>query len=127
MDSSASANARASHGCLNGGSSRSGTAARPQPWVPPMSWMPDAGVTRLTDASSDRRCRRAGGDRPARRPADGSDRPGVELEGAFLPCCQRRVEHVEWVERPYARNQVVFPEPVQRAHCESTGVDLRTL
>src|SRR3954469_25313981 len=55
--------------------------------------------------------------------AAGSDRPGVELEGAVAPRRQRRVEHVERVERLDAVEQEVLREAVERAAREAAGVD----
>src|SRR3954451_25041269 len=53
----------------------------------------------------------------------GSDRPMVELEGAVAPRRQRRVEHVERVERLDAGEQEVLREAVERAAREAAGVD----
>src|SRR3954449_10815851 len=64
---------------------------------------------------------------PAAMAALGSDRPGVELEGAVAPRRQRRVEHVERVERLDAVEQEVLREAVERAAREAAGVDRTAL
>src|SRR5581483_911197 len=45
--------------------------------------------------------------------------------GARPPGGERRVEDVERVEGPDPLDEVVLPEPVQRAHGEPAGVDRR--
>src|SRR3954452_20300969 len=52
-----------------------------------------------------------------------SDGPGVELERLVPPGRQRRVEHVERVERLDPVEQEVLREAVQRAAREAAGVD----
>src|SRR5262249_57225995 len=71
----------------------------------------------------------ARGDRPARTAPWGqrSHGPGVELEGTRPPRGEGRVEDVPWVERLHAVDKVFLAEPVQGAHGEAAGVDLRAL
>src|SRR3954468_11190052 len=64
---------------------------------------------------------RCGGDDTGRRePVNGA---GVELERPVAPGRQRRVEHVERVERLDAVEEEVLREPVQRAAREAAGGD----
>src|SRR4051794_13156641 len=63
---------------------------------------------------------RCGGDDTGRRRLNG---PGVELERPVAPGRQRRVEHVERVERLDPVEQEVLREAVQRAAGEAAGID----
>ena len=68
--------------------------------------------------------RRHRGDAVQHCAAPRSDRPGVELECVCPPRGQRRIEHVEGMERLDAVHQQVLGEPVQRPGGEPARVDL---
>src|SRR5215469_2583151 len=127
MDRMPSANALPSQGSANTGSAVSG-GTRPNPWRPPMSWIPS---TRGSLPSASRARTGAGpcgyavtdGTRCARL----SHGPRVELEGAGPPRGERGVEDVQRVERLHPVDKVLLAEAIQGAHGEAARVDGRAL